>query len=464
MKNIHFSSSTKIGFAYRAGLFLGDSFCVAAALWLGFRLRFGWLLLFARSSKMTEGPAGSYLPFQLFIAVALLAVFVQSGFYRRLHVTASDEILRVFHGVAKGWLVVLAVTFLIRDISFSRLAFGFSALFCAVFLLVFRTLAKFLYRSVALRWLEPHRVLVIGDGRMSESVARVLSRHPGLLPERRPVAGPDALREFLGRNKVREVFASAPELDHVALMRLAEVCDEAGVSFKIIPDIMELRMGEIFFDDSLGLPSFTIRPASLRGSTFFYKRFFDIILSIVVLSFLFFPLLIVVLLIRLDSPGSPLYWQKRVGLKGRHFPFFKFRSMVSDADAQLADLIKLNDRSGPVFKMKNDPRVTKVGKWLRALSIDEFPQLLNVLRGEMSLVGPRPQVIWEAEKAGVLGKRRLNVLPGITGLWQVSGRAQLSHEQMIELDTYYIEHWSPGLDLTILFRTLPSILKGEGAY
>jgi exopolysaccharide biosynthesis polyprenyl glycosylphosphotransferase len=278
------------------------------------------------------------------------------------------------------------------------------------------------------------------------------------------ISAPEALREYLSRTSVREVFASAPELSHVTLLHFAEVCEDAGVPFKVIPDLMELRMGEIVFDDSLGLPSFSLRPATLAGSTYLYKRVFDVILSVAAISGLIVPFAFLAFLIRMDSPGPILFRQRRVGLRGRPFGFLKFRSMVEDAERRLDSLKDRNERTGPVFKIKDDPRVTRVGRWLRKLSLDEFPQLLNVLRGEMSLVGPRPQLPAEIAEAGEIAKRRMNVLPGITGLWQVSGRARLSYEQMVELDTYYIEHWSPGLDLTILVKTLPAVLGGRGAY
>ncbi len=172
----------------------------------------------------------------------------------------------------------------------------------------------------------------------------------------------------------------------------------------------------------------------------------------------------VAVLIKIDSKGPILYRHKRVGYRGKQFDFYKFRTMVSDADKLLEVFKDKSERKGPVFKMANDPRITGIGKLLRRYSLDEIPQLINVLKGNMSLVGPRPQVLWEAAAYDDWAKRRLRVLPGITGLWQVSGRASLSYEEMIELDIYYIENWSPGLDLKIIFKTLPAILSKKGAY
>ena len=182
-------------------------------------------------------------------------------------------------------------------------------------------------------------------------------------------------------------------------------------------------------------------------------------------GFFIWPILLIILvLIKIDSPGPYLYRHKRVGYRGRYFDFYKFRTMVANADVLLAKLQNQSDRQGPVFKMTNDPRVTKFGRFLRRFSIDELLQLFNVLKGDMSLVGPRPQVLWEAAAYDDWAKRRLRVLPGITGLWQVSGRANLSYEEMIELDIYYIENWTPGLDIKILLKTVPAIFGKTGAY
>jgi len=173
---------------------------------------------------------------------------------------------------------------------------------------------------------------------------------------------------------------------------------------------------------------------------------------------------LIALLIRLDSAGPVLFKQKRVGKDGHEFWFYKFRSMVSDAEGLRHQLEMHNERSGPVFKMRNDPRVTRVGRVLRKFSLDELPQLLNVLRGEMSLVGPRPALPTETAKYTPRQRQRLICLPGVTGLWQVSGRASLSFERSIELDLYYIEHQSLGLYLRILLMTIPAVLRAEGAY
>ncbi len=194
------------------------------------------------------------------------------------------------------------------------------------------------------------------------------------------------------------------------------------------------------------------------------QRACDLVLCLLLLLVFLPVFLVIALLVRMDSPGPVLFIQPRVGKHGDEFPFFKFRSMVQDAEARRLVLEQQNERSGPVFKMKNDPRITRTGRVLRKYSLDELPQLLNVLRGEMSLIGPRPALPREVAQYTPRQRERLGITPGVTGLWQVSGRASISFEHSVELDLHYIEHQSVWLNLRILLMTIPAVLKGDGAY
>ena len=204
--------------------------------------------------------------------------------------------------------------------------------------------------------------------------------------------------------------------------------------------------------------------SSRRSTARAVQRVCDVALCAAALLLLWPLFLVIALLIRLDSPGPVLFKQSRVGKDGEEFWFYKFRSMVTDAEATRHLLEMQNERTGPVFKMKNDPRITRVGRVLRKFSLDELPQLINVLKGDMSLVGPRPALPKETDKYTARQRQRLLCLPGVTGLWQVSGRASLSFERSIELDLYYIERQSVGLYFRILLLTIPAVLRAEGAY
>jgi exopolysaccharide biosynthesis polyprenyl glycosylphosphotransferase len=217
-------------------------------------------------------------------------------------------------------------------------------------------------------------------------------------------------------------------------------------------------------DEIAGIPLIGFRESTIAGPNLVLKRALDIALGSLILL-LSLPLwLIVPLLIKLDSPGPVLYRQVRVGRGGRQFTFYKFRSMRQGAEDEWHRLRALNETEGPILKIRNDPRLTRVGRFLRRTSMDELPQILNVLRGDMSLVGPRPPLPAEVLQYEPWQHKRLSVAGGMTGLWQVSGRSHLNFEEMVMMDLYYIENWSLGLDLKILLRTIPAILTATGSF
>jgi len=213
-----------------------------------------------------------------------------------------------------------------------------------------------------------------------------------------------------------------------------------------------------------GRPVITIFSGPPDSPRLLAKRLMDVLVSAVLLILLAPVFLVVAIAIKLDSPGPVFFVQQRVGLNGRRFWFYKFRTMVKDAEQRQAALEQLNEAHGPVFKIRNDPRVTRAGRWIRRLSFDEFPQLINVLRGDMCLVGPRPLPLRDVSRIDVSAhKRRFSVRPGITCLWQINGR-EPEFDDWIKTDMEYIDNWSLRLDAKILLRTIPSVLSGRGAY
>jgi exopolysaccharide biosynthesis polyprenyl glycosylphosphotransferase len=223
-------------------------------------------------------------------------------------------------------------------------------------------------------------------------------------------------------------------------------------------------LSQVDVEDLGGVPLVGVREVSISRLALLIKRATDVVGALLGIT-LGAPLLgIIALAIRLESPGPVIFTQGRVGLGGRLFRMVKFRSMHVGAEAEQEALANLNEADGPIFKIHDDPRLTRVGRFLRRTSLDELPQLVNVLRGEMSLVGPRPPLPSEVERYQEWHRKRLEAPPGMTGLWQVSGRSRLSFDEMVLLDIYYIENWSPWLDFKILVRTIPTALSGEGAY
>jgi len=217
-------------------------------------------------------------------------------------------------------------------------------------------------------------------------------------------------------------------------------------------------------DDLGGVPMIGVKKISITGWKLVTKRAIDFTIALVGLIISSPLTLLIALAIKLDSPGPVLFRQIRVGKGGRHFVLYKFRSMREGAEEEQQKLTALNETEGPIFKIRHDPRCTRAGKFLRRTSLDELPQLYNVLRGEMSLVGPRPPLPTEVEHYEEWHKKRLEISPGMTGLWQVSGRSELSFDEMVLLDIYYIENWSAALDTEIFLRTIPKVIFGGGAY
>ncbi len=246
--------------------------------------------------------------------------------------------------------------------------------------------------------------------------------------------------------------------------QVAALCEQHGIMMRFASDIFNLKIARSRAADLDGDPHITAYSGSLDGWPILMKRALDMVVSFSLLVLLAPLFAIVALVIKIESEGPAFFRQERIGINKRRFLIYKFRTMVPNADKMLAELEKLNEVSGPVFKIKNDPRRTRIGGFLRRTSIDELPQLLNVLKGDMSLVGPRPLPVRDYEGFNEdWQRRRFSIRPGITCLWQVNGRSSISFEKWMQLDLQYMDEWSFWLDLKILARTVPAVLKGSGA-
>jgi exopolysaccharide biosynthesis polyprenyl glycosylphosphotransferase len=314
-------------------------------------------------------------------------------------------------------------------------------------------------------------VLVVGNEEDRTRLRRMMEHATGayVLAGEMDIAGGEAdlaaLRETLDRTQARGVvLVGAERLPDDELLDIVQSVRLRGIPLRVVPGAFALMRGRTFLSEGMGLPLLEVHYPGLDNTQRTLKRVLDVTGSVCGLMILSPLLLAVAVAIRLDSPGPVLFRQKRVGADEKFFVCYMFRSMQRDAEVRQAALEDLNEAQGPVFKIHNDPRVTRVGRFLRRWSIDELPQLINVLKGEMSLVGPRPLPVRDFIRMEEAHKRRLGAVPGMTGYWQTSGRSDLSFEEMVRLDLYYIENWSLSFDLKIILKTLGAVLHREGAY
>lgn len=452
--------------------FAFDAAAVAAAYRAAFWIRFEWPFFLARVPLSGDPEVWATYQGILYAAVPIwLLILYFNRLYTASWLSAADRFLQIVKSCALGTGTTLVAAFLYERLAYSRLMLA--GVFPVSLALVCLSQALALWID---DWLARHEaakpVLLVGGGPVADVLKeRILRRHPGAeVQELAALPALDELERKLSERSYYEMILLRTKDARERVLAAAEACDARGVSFKMVPDLLEIRMGEVQMDHHLGLPAYRIKHASLTRANFAAKRLFDLLFSGALLIATAPLWLIICLLIKLDSKGPILFTQKRYGHKGQVFEAFKFRTMVADAEKKIADVKELSGGQGAFFKAKNDPRVTRVGKWLRRFSLDEFPQFLNVLRGEMSVVGPRPLALTTGEVEalerdfGETAKKRTNILPGITGLWQVSGRSDVSSEQRFGLDLYYIEHWSMGLDLEIILKTPFVMVFGKGAY
>ncbi len=424
----------------------------------------------------------TYSSIELALTAVLLVVFRLQGLYRpRRGVSFVDEMGVVVNGTLIGIAVMIVAVFYVRPFGLSRLIFVYALIAIVVLLGLARTLERAYQGYMRRRGRGLERIVVVGTGPQGLMIMQNLIAQPelgyqivGFVDDERSedmgpfqaLGRPEEIPALVDQLEVDEVFIALPSADHARISHLLAALAERPVGVRIVPDFYDLSLNQVDITDVNGIPLIGLRDAQLSGGNLVLKRAIDVALSSLTLAVLAVPLLLVALLIKLDSPGPVLVSQTRIGRGGRPFRFLKFRSMYQDADAQLHKVLHLDEArsGGRIFKSRNDPRITRVGRWLRRLSIDELPQLINVLRGDMSIVGPRPPFQWEVDKYEAWHRRRLDVLPGLTGLWQVSGRSNLTFDEMALLDIWYIENWSIGLDIKLMFRTVPAVLLGTGAY
>jgi exopolysaccharide biosynthesis polyprenyl glycosylphosphotransferase len=459
---------------WTVGLVLGDGALLSAALVVAVIARFG--------AEPTDAETGglSYALVALTIALGWSVSLAVAGAYETRNLgTGPEEYKRVAVGTLRMWAVVAMVCYAAR-VGVAR-GFVLVALPLGLLLLLAaRALARRVLVAARAHGKAVHRVVLCGDRPAVAALAAELRREraagfqvvgaclptPGARmreSDELPVLGTLDDVPAVVRAMDADTVAVASAVPSESVRRLAWGLEGSGVDLVVAPSVIDVAGPRVSVRPVAGLPLLHVDEPEFTGGKRVAKTVLDRVLAFLALVGLSVVLVPVAVAIRLTSPGPALFRQTRIGRDGREFRVVKFRTMYVDAEQRLDGLRTANETDGLLFKIADDPRVTRIGRVLRRTSIDELPQLLNVVRGDMSLVGPRPLPVKDSDFTGDV-RRRLLVRPGITGLWQVNGRSQLSWEDAVRLDLYYVENWSIALDLTILARTVTAVLRGTGAY
>ena len=462
---------------FRFILLVADAILALLVVMIAVRLRFGpatdW------TSAFNQALPDPNLTGAVFVLV-WLGLLWQHGLYRgRARWTVRGEALEILKASVTLIAVTLSALFVLKlqDVSRLFLLFVFPSL--ALSALAVRIATRVMLIFLRERGRNVRFMLVLGANVRAKAFADLVESHTelglvviGHLQADETDNGINLGRPLLGSIETLEAVLHSRIVDEVAIClpfameglieQAARLCEQEGkvVRIPVAPVERVLSLGRLENIDGIGVYSLANGPDRALG--LLAKRFMDIIGSAVLLFLLSPFLAVIAAVIKLDSPGRVLFRQERIGLHGRTFGVVKFRTMCSDAEEQLDDLRELNQIDGHAFKLQNDPRITRVGRFLRRTSMDELPQLLNVWRGEMSLVGPRPPLPCEVAEYDIWHRRRLSMKPGMTGLWQVDARNERHFDRWVEKDLEYIDSWSLWLDLKIMLRTLPAMLAGEG--
>jgi exopolysaccharide biosynthesis polyprenyl glycosylphosphotransferase len=468
----------------RGMLLLSDAVMLVVAGWLATYVRYGTLRHIPALPQLGLRATYAWLTF------VIAGIWIVCLAYERLYVLervfwGTGEYSRVVRGLSLGVVGFILASFALGLPGISRgwviLAWGFAIIFA----IVGRATVRWILASQRRRGRLLKPALIVGHNAEAADLIRILKANnsSGLVPigclassqaDRLELdyCSPDVpvlgyageIREVLDRTEVDTVIIASTAFDHEIVARIINELRGRDLDIEMSSALFDVTTSRVLVREVSGVPLISIRGVAFTPWKRFVKRTFDLVVGGAIIAIGMPIWLLVALAIVIDSRGPVFYRQQRLGMRGRPFGMIKFRSMVRDADARLMQLQAENEASGAMFKIKKDPRITRVGRFMRKFSIDEFPQLLNVMVGEMSLVGPRPPLPSEADRYSEYHWRRMEVLPGMTGLWQVSGRSQLTFDDMVRLDLFYIENWSVGFDMGLLLRTIPAVVFAKGAY
>ena len=463
-----------------------DALAILGAMWFAYWLRF------ETSIMLNTFPPDS-IPLLNAIAVTIIfftpILFISlklGGMYdTHTRVRILDKIPRIAGAVNVYVISLLLASFLLSTDVLTR---GFLVIFwvsCIIFIFAGRLLLHTLLSAAGIRDMVMRNTLIVGSGKVGKQLACKLLKHQGAgmrpigfidddplytefkedeLKNLRVLGGLKDLCRIIGDFNVEKVVIAFTVADSEQLLDMASKCNKMGIDCSIVPRLFEVITNDIKVNEVGGIPLIRLRDKKIEGWRKALKAVEDYVLGTTILLLTWPVLLVTAIAIKMDSPGPVFFSQERLGKNRRSFGFMKFRSMCKDAESMKDEMVGEDMSNWLCWKDKNDPRITRVGKWIRKYSVDELPQIFNVLKGEMSLVGPRPNLPKAVAQYKEWHTQRLNVKPGITGLWQVSGRSELPFDEMVKLDLYYIENWSLWMDFKIIVRTITAIFSSNGAY
>lgn len=423
-------------------------------------------------------PFDLYLKLSLSAGIFFVIVFKIVGlYYKEVSILNIDEMKKIFKAILYGAMILIAISFYMKELHLSRLIISYSLIIMFFLIYIERIIFLNIHQRILTKGIGAYNILIYGTGETGRQLFKKLFQSPklGLNPigfidddikkaharleslnyKKNPLllGNLEDLPEIVKNNTINELFIAKPSLQSDKIIEIINICKSVGIKFSIVPNLFEMVIQKVKTKTIGGIPLITLKEPTYSPLNSIIKRIFDIFFSLIALI-LFSPIfLLAAILIKLDSKGPIFFTQTRVGKNGKEFTMYKFRTMFIDTQ-KYAESPKKSD----------DLRITRIGRWLRMTSIDELPQLINSLKGEMSIVGPRPEMPFIVEGYNELQRDRLNVKPGITGLWQISAERGSAIHENIEYDIYYIENQSFLLDIAIILRTIYSAIRGVGAY
>jgi exopolysaccharide biosynthesis polyprenyl glycosylphosphotransferase len=466
-------------FRYRIAWLALDVLLINVAFVLGYFLRYQIQLF---REIVFNAPLENYIGLLLLFNATILLFFWTDNVYSLHNASWFDQVSRITGALFKMPFVLWTAIFIFGPTVYSRLMVVYAAVLSVLLLGAVRYIKQYFEALLRTRGIGVSNLLIVGAGDLGRAVMRTAFARPDLGyrcvgfvdddPQRGqtdigrfPALGEiDALPALLAEHKIGDVVITLPWSAQPKIVQIVKLCQQRGVQVRVVPSLLQINYSQVDVNDFGGIPVLGIRGRTISPVSRLIKRGLDLLFG-AIFAALSLPLIgLAALAIKLESAGSAIFTQPRVGLNGKTFPIYKLRSMRIGAEAEREALESRNEADGPMFKIKDDPRITRVGRIIRKLSIDELPNFWNVLRGEMSVVGPRPALLNEVNEYDDWHHERLRIKPGITGLWQISGRSELKFEEMVLLDVYYIENWSPLLDIKIMLKTVPYVLTRRGAY